>query len=406
MLVPRHDLDGANAANNVGYNLSRAIGPAIAGVIIALFGVATPYWIFGVANLGTIAALLWWRAPPRATPDSLPAERFTSAIRVGLRHALYNKPLRATLVRTVAVYPFAAAYMALLPLVARHQMTEGPQLYGLLMGAISFGAVGGSFALKPLKQRLGPDRSVVAGTLGIALALVLFGLARDPAMALVAALIAGASWTVVLVDLYVSAQVALPDWVRGRGLAVFLTVIFGSVTVGSAVWGHLAASAGLPTAHFVAAAGALIAIPLTWGWKLQSAASADLTPSMHWRAPVLARQVADENGPVLVTVKYRITGEDSGPFLEAIEEIGQQRRRDGAYAWGVFEDVGEKGLFLETFLIESWLETKHLRERVTNADRLREDHVRELIAELPSVTLLIASDLRRRTSNRTAAAAA
>jgi MFS family permease len=404
LLVSRQDLDGANAANNVGYNLSRAVGPAIAGVIIALFGVAMPYWIFGIANLGTIAALIWWRAP-RAISDSLPAERFTSAIRVGLRHAVYNMPLRATLTRTVAVYPFAAAYIALLPLVARSQITEGPELYGFLLGAISVGAVAGSLALKPLKERLGADRSVAVGTLGIALALVMFGLARSPAMALLGALVAGAAWTIVLVTLYVSAQTALPDWVRGRGLAVFLTVIFGSVTVGSAVWGHLAASAGLPTAHFVAAAGALLGIPLTWRWKLQSAATADLTPSMHWRAPVLARHVADENGPVLVTVKYRIAGEDSGPFLEAIEEIGQQRRRDGAYAWGVFEDVAEKGLFLETFLIESWLETKHLRERVTNADRLREDYVRGLISELPNVTLLIASDLRRRTSNRAAAAA-
>jgi hypothetical protein len=127
---------------------------------------------------------------------------------------------------------------------------------------------------------------------------------------------------------------------------------------------------------------------------------------MHWRAPMLARQLEDENGPVLVTVKYRIDGEDPAPFLSAIEDVGDQRRRDGAYAWGIFEDVGEKGLYLETFLIENWLEAKHLRERVTNADRLREDYVHGLVKGAPEVTLMIASDLHRRTSNRVAVAAA
>jgi predicted MFS family arabinose efflux permease len=399
LLVPRRDLDVATAANSVGYNISRAVGPAVAGVVIGASGIATPYWIFGAANLGTIAALIWWRAP-RTTTNSLPAERLTSAVRMGVRHALYNKHLRGTLIRTAAVYPFAAAYMALLPLVARSQMTQGPQFYGILMGAISVGAVGGSFVLKSLKTRVGADRAVALGTVGIAIALALFGHARHPAVALAAALLAGACWTIVLVTLYVSAQIALPDWVRGRGLGIFLTVIFGSVTIGSAVWGNIAEAAGLPIAHFMAAAGALVAIPLTWRWKLQSAEGVDLSPSMHWRAPNLTREVEDKNGPVLVTVKYRIAGEDPSAFLEAIEEIGQQRRRDGAYAWGVFEDVTEKGLFLETFLIESWLETKHLRERVTNDDRLREDYVHGLIREPPSVTLLIASDLHRRSGHR------
>jgi predicted MFS family arabinose efflux permease len=405
LLVPRRDLDGATAANSVGYNLSRAVGPAIAGLAIAHFGPASPYWVFGAANLAAIAALIWWRAP--RTPDGgLPAERLTSAVRIGLRHAAYNKHLRATLARTVAVYPFACAFLALLPLVARRQMTQGPELYGVLLAAVSVGAIAGSLALGRLKQMLGPDRLVAAGTIGIAFALVFFGLARDPRVAICAAVLAGAAWTIVLASLYVSAQIALPDWVRARGLAIFLTVIFGSVTLGSLVWGRIASAEGLPIAHFVAAAGAVLAIPLTWRWKLQSAEGIDLSPSMHWRAPMLARQVEDENGPVLVTVKYQIEGEDPGPFLSAIEDIGDQRRRDGAYAWGIFEDVAEKGLFLETFLIENWLEAKYLRERVTNADRLKEDYVRGLVKGAPDVTLMIASDLHRRASNRTAVAAA
>ena len=106
------------AANGVGYNISRTIGPALGGLIIAKFGMATPFFIFAAANLGVIAALTWWRAPARQTA-SLPAERLSSALRTGLRHAANNRLLWATLVRTAAIYPFTAAYMGLLPLIAR-----------------------------------------------------------------------------------------------------------------------------------------------------------------------------------------------------------------------------------------------------------------------------------------------
>ena len=110
-----------------------------------------------------------------------------------------------------------------------------------MLAVVSVGAVLGSLALAWMRKRFGPDVVVALGTVGLAIALVLFGLARHPVVAGAAALIAGAAWTIVLAGLYVSAQIALPDWVRGRGLAIFLTVIFGSVTFGSAIWGQVAA---------------------------------------------------------------------------------------------------------------------------------------------------------------------
>jgi MFS family permease len=395
LLVPRRDLDSAVAFNSVGYNVSRAVGSIIGGLIIAAFGIAAPFWINGVSILVILAALLWWR-PPRKSAQSLPAERLTSAVRSGIRYAANSRHMRATLMRAAAFFPFASAYWALLPLVARHQMVQGPELYGALLGAIGVGAIGGSLVLNRLKARLGSDLVVALGTLVTGIALVLFGLARNPAIALCASLLAGASWTVVLASLYVSAQVALPDWVRARGLAILLTVVFGAMTVGSAAWGRIAGMEGLSIAHFIAAAGAVIAIPLTWGWKLQTAAGIDLTPSMHWRVPVLMRKVADDQGPVLVTVEYRIESTDRVAFLGILDELGHQRKRDGAFAWGVFEDTAERGRFLETFLIESWLELKHLRERVTNADRMIEDQIRRLLKYPPKVTLLIAAERKRR----------
>ncbi|MGD0027151.1 MAG: MFS transporter, partial [Xanthobacteraceae bacterium] len=269
----------------------------------------------------------------------------------------------------------------------------GPGLYGVLLGVIGAGAVGGAFFLPWLKPKLGPDRLMAVGALGTAIALVLYGLAREPVTALVASVVAGASWIAVLATLTVSAQVALPDWVRGRGLALYTTVFFGCLTLGSAVWGEVAGFVGLPTAHFLAAAGAVAAIPLTWRWKLQTGAGVDLTPSMHWPAPIAAQEIEQDRGPVLVTVEYRIRPQDREAFLEAIANLEHERRRDGAYAWGVFEDAAEEGRIVETFLVDSWMEHLRQHERVTNADRLVQEAVHRFqLAGAPKVTHFIAAE--------------
>jgi len=192
--------------------------------------------------------------------------------------------------------------------------------------------------------------------------------------------------------LTISAQIALPDWVRGRGLALYTTVFFGCLTLGSAVWGEIATYVGLPAAHFLAAAGAVAAIPLTWRWKLQTDAGPDLTPSMHWPAPVTTQTIGGDSGPVLVTVEYRIRPRDRAAFLEAIARLERGRRRDGAYAWGVFEDTAEAGHIVETFLVESWMEHLRQHERVTKADRLVEEAVERFQIEgEPKVTHYIAA---------------
>jgi MFS family permease len=245
-----------------------------------------------------------------------------------------------------------------------------------------------------LRQKLGPDTLMMSGMAGTAVALILYGLAHDAVIALIASLLAGISWIAVLAILTVSAQISLPDWVRARGLALFTTVFFGCVTVGSAFWGKLAALLGLPAAHFIAAAGVLVAIPLTWPWKLQAGIGVDLTPSMHWPAPLTAQPIEHDRGPVLVTVEYRIRPQDREPFLQALEELGSERRRDGAYRWGVFEDVAEEGRMVETFLVASW--TEHLRQhdRVTNADRMIQACVQRFqLKDEPKVTHFVAAEL-------------
>ncbi len=390
-LVPKSDLPAAVAANSVGINVSRAIGPALGGLIVGALGIAAPFWFDAFSNIGVIAALVWWRAPKKSR-SALPPEPLVGAIRTGLRYARYNPHLRATLIRTTAFFIFASAYWALLPLVARHQILGGPALYGILLGTIGASAVGGAFLLRRLREKLGADWLVAAASLGTAMATALFALAHQPATAVIGSLVAGASWIAAVASLNVSAQVALPEWVRGRGLAMYVTVMFGALSIGSAIWGELAVVAGLPAALLLAAAGAAIAIPLTWRWKLQTGANVDFSPSLQWPDPITTHAIEADRGPVLVTVEYRIDPKNRNAFLKALGENSRERRRDGAYDWGIFEDPADEGRFIETFLTDSWLEHLRLHQRVTKADQISQQAVRRFqIGAGPKTTHLISA---------------
>jgi len=392
-LVPHEDLGPALAMNSVGVNISRALGPALGGVITAGFGIAAPFWVNAASNLGSIGALAWWRAPIRRT-SQLPAERFASAIRTGIRHARFNSHLRATTIRAIGFFLFASCYWALLPLVARNQLHGGAPLYGILLGAVGLSAIVGAFALPWLKQELGPNKVVAAGSLATAAAMVLFGFAHNAPTALLACVIAGTSWIAVLANLNVSAQLALPEWVKGRGLAIYVTVFFGAMTLGSVVWGQIASIGGLPLAHFSAAAGAALAVLLTWRWRLQAGSGPDLTPSMSWPTPVVNARIDGDSGPVLVMVEYMINPKDREAFLDAAASLSHERGRDGAFAWGIFEDVASPGRMVETFYVESWFEHLRQHERVTKADRVIEKKIHALLTTATRTTHLLSSQRR------------
>lgn len=280
-----------------------------------------------------------------------------------------------------------------------------------MLAAVGLGAVLGALLLPRLKRTVKADGLVAAGTLGTALVMLvvvvarqsrfasagsLIGASRDLVLSdlnLFGGLVFGASWIAVLSTLNVSAQIALPEWVRARGLSIFLTVFFGSMSLGSAVWGQIAATTTISTALFAAAVGSIIAIPITWRAKLNQGAGLDLAPSMHWPEPVGARGVPQDRGPVMVIIEYRIHEDDCQAFVAAVAELSHARRRDGAFAWGLVEDIAQPGRFLEYFMEPSWREHLRHHERVTEADRLLQEKVRSFHRgeEPPRVTHYLAS---------------
>jgi MFS family permease len=390
-LVPRAALGPAIALNSLGINVSRSIGPALAGVLIVGIGFAAPFAVNALSFLAIVAALLWWRPAARAGSE-VPAERLGEAMQSGLRYALHSAPLRATLIRGAAFFLFGSAYWALLPVIAKTSLGGGARLYGLLLGCMGIGAVLGALLLPQVQPRLGADRTVALGTVGTALVLAAYAVIADPYLGAMASLAAGLSWISVLSTLQVSAQTALPNWVRARGLSIFLTLFFGSMALGSALWGKIASEFGVGTALLIAAGGAVLAITASWWARLGQAEGLDLTPSRHWPVPLVLAEAPLERGPVMTTVEYRIDPANAPAFLALMAELGGARRRFGAVQWWVMEDAAAPGSYVEYFVEGSWLAHLRHHERVAGADRVLQERIRALHLDdtLPVVRHLLA----------------
>ncbi|MBD3664178.1 MFS transporter [Sulfitobacter aestuariivivens] len=365
-LVPREKLKPAIALNSMGINISRAIGPALAGVLIASVGLAAPFALNAASHVVIIIALVLWK-PVVAKKKSYHGP-ILSDMATGLRHVRYNDALKQTAYRSMAFFLFASAYWSLLPLIARQAEGGGSQLYGILMALIGTGAVTGALLLPRLARKVSSDMIVRLGTFGTMVALCAMALSATPPALMLAAFVGGFSWIAVLTSFNVSAQMALPDWVRARGLAVFLMVFFGSMALGSIVWGQVANATSVQTALLAATVGLGLGIVLTRKFKVGQGEKADLSPAAAWpQAPDLAEGQASDR-EAMVTVEYKIKDDNRDAFLATLHTFAKERFRDGATRWFIHESVEEPGTWVETFHLPSWSEHLEQHERMTKDD--------------------------------------
>jgi MFS family permease len=288
-------------------------------------------------------------------------------LRAGLRYARASRDLHRVLWRAVLFFAFASAVWALLPIVARQEIGGGPSFYGLMLGSVGAGAIGGAVVLPRVRVRLGQDRLVLAMSLVTAGATALLALTNLEIVALVATFVLGIAWISMLTTLNSTMQAILPNWIRGRGLAIYLTAFNGAMAAGSLGWGFLAQGIGTDATLIISALSLALIAMLAHRAPLPSG-EGDLTPSLHWPEPALAEPVAHDRGPVMIMVTYRIAQADRPAFLTALHRLSEERRRDGAYAWGVSEDAADPEHIVEWFIVESWAEHLRQHKRVSKAD--------------------------------------
>ncbi len=367
-LVPRRELPQAISLNSVGFNLARAVGPAIAGFLIAAFNPAAVFLLNALSFVGVIVVLFVWKRPVHAH-DSSEDESIISATWAGLRYVRYSPGIRAVLVRSGSFIIGGSAIWSILPILTRNELKGSATGYGLLLGCLGAGAVVGAGLLAKFRMRFSPDQLVVfAGALWGLVTIALGGLKSFPLAAIVM-VAAGVAWVSEMSSFNVAAQTVLPAWVRARALAVYLLVFQGGMALASMVWGVVAEHFGTRQAFYAAGVTCLLSLPLVKRFPLRHGEERDVTTSKYWPEPVFTTPPDPGRGPVLVMIEYDVDAARAGAFSAAMHELGLIRRRDGAIRWGLYQDAANPSRHVESFMVENWAEHLRQHERSTIADR-------------------------------------
>jgi len=367
-LVSKEELAPALALNSVGINISRTIGPALGGLIIASFGIHSAFLFNGFSFITVAVVLCFWKR--RVKKTSLPAEKFFSAMRLGWRFTKNSPDLKSVMLRTGAFIFPAGAMWCLLPLVVKQNLHGDSSDYGFLLTCIGLGAVLGAAFLPRLKKNYSIDILVGASIFILSATMSLLGAAPNYSLVCGAMFIGGAAWLTVLSSFNVTAQTVIPSWVRARAMAIyFMLVFFGGYASGSLLWGALANQIGIPVTLYLASGVLIVGLALTFRHRLGGRDSLNLSPSLHWPAPTVAIDMENDDGPVLITVEYEIDPKNFEKFKNCMHEMKLARLRDGALHWGLFQDAEYPGRVIENFLVESWAEHLRQHDRVTEADK-------------------------------------
>jgi predicted MFS family arabinose efflux permease len=376
-LVPRRELPAAISLNSVAVTLSQAVGPAIGGVLVASFGSGGVFVLNAASFLCVVAVVYRWH---RAKPVSpLPPEHLTTAMRTGLRYVGNAPELQAVLIRAAAFVVCYSALPALLAVITRTRLHETASAYGILLGALGVGGVVGALVLPRIRRRLTPDQVAVAFSALYAACLATLAQLNSLPAALGVLFFAGLGGMGVMSSLSIAAQAVLPGWVRGRGLAIFQLVFQVAYAGGAAIWGVVATGNGLKAT--LTAAGIALAAQTALGlrFRLTTAENVDVQAAQRLE-PYVPVSLAPDDGPIMLSVEYRIPEERLGDFLAVAADLRQARRRDGAMHWAIYTDPEDPGRHIETFTASSWSEHQRQSQRLTGTDAAAVQRVRALHA--------------------------
>jgi MFS family permease len=384
-LVPRGELSEALALNGLGMNVSRVVGPVVAGALIATAGNEYVFVLNAVLSVITATVLLRWKRQPQKV-SAMPSERMVGAIRVGLQHVRESPHIKTVMLRVFVFFLQSTAVLAMLPLVARRLGGGDASTYTLLLASMGLGAIITALLLPKVRVLMTRDELVRNGSLLHAAGTLTVAFAPNVWVAIPAMLAAGAAWISVANSLTVAAQMSLPDWVRARGMSIVQMAIMAGTALGAALWGQIASFTSIRISLMLSSVCAVLALILMRNFKVGGRAEEDLTPARVWKAPELAIPIEPEQGPVLVTVEFHIDPARNDEFVAVMRESRRIWLSNGLLAWELFHDVSNPGHFIEHLIDESWAEYVRRNERVTTAYiALREQKLAFHLLEAPPV---------------------
>lgn len=374
-VVPRADLPAALALNGISMNLSRVVGPMLAGSMIAALSPAAVFVVNVALAVMSFVLILRWRSEPRSS--ALPGERFVGAMRVGLNYAWQSPRLKVILLRVFLFFLQTSSLVSLLPLVARGLHGGGPGTFTFMLASLGLGAITAAFFFPRWRARYNRDQFVAYGTVIHALLSAIIVGVPEIWVALPAIFLLGMAWISVANSLAVAAQTAMPDWVRARGMATYQMALMGGAAAGSLVWGQVAGFADVRTAVWAAAAYGVVVWVASRKMSVEGSAEIDFTPVSGPEQPDPAIAIDPHEGPVMVTIEYHINPSEAAAFVDVMERTRRARLRQGALSWGLFKDTSQPGRYVEYFVDENWLEHQRRLERFTAFDaELREERLK------------------------------
>lgn len=371
-LVPRESLRAAVRLDMVSVNVSRALGPALAGFIIGRWGIPHAFATAAVLVLPLIGVLLAWRRPRRRLANPEP---FLSAFASGGRYVLHEPMVRRILVRCFLFVLGGSSFWALLPLVASQRLGVDASGYGVMYVAVGIGAVTGAFGLARVKDALSTNGMLAVSSVGFAAALAGLVLLPGYWLVMVALVLAGLAWMGAVSTLNGDLALVLPVWVRARGLGINMIMFTGATVLGSLLWGRLTDGIGLTSAILIAAGFLLVTVALGQALRMPDTDGFDPAPVPFWGEADIAVAVDKNAGPVAVNVEYRVAMDRQADFLVAMDAMRRSRLRNGSTRWELWRDGADPTRFVEHFTIATWGE--HLRQhetRTTAADEAVENH--------------------------------
>ncbi|SFO12584.1 Predicted arabinose efflux permease, MFS family [Mesorhizobium sp. NFR06] len=375
-MVPRAKVPAAVALNSLGFNITRSVGPAIGGVIVAAAGAAAAFAANAISYVGLIVVLFRWK--PTLPEQTLPRESLGAAMGAGLRYVAMSPNIAKVLVRGLAFGFSAGAVLALLPLVARDVVKGDALTYGIMLGAFGIGAVGGALISVRLRQLLSSEVMVRMAFCGFALCAFNAAVSQNAWQTSAGLLIGGACWVIALSHFNVTVQMSTPRWVVGRVLSIYQTATFGGIALGSWIWGVVADAHGAEIALIAAAVAMLAGGAVGFLLPLPRQTVLNLDPLNRFKEPMLALDLKPRSGPIAIMIEYVIREEDVPEFLATMAERGRIRRRDGARNWTLARDVENPGIWIEHYHTPTWVEYIRHNRRATHADAVVGERIRAL----------------------------
>ena len=372
-LVPREDLPAAVTLNSVGFNITRSVGPAIGGVIVAAAGAAAAFLVNTFSYFTLIYALLKWQPPKNQS--QLPREHLFAAISAGMRYVAMSPNIGKVLIRGFLFGLSASAILALMPVVARDLVQGGPLTYGVMLGAFGVGAIGGALVSARLRERLSSEWIVRVAFLGFAFSSAVAAFSTSAILTSLVLTVAGASWVLALSLFNTIVQLSTPRWVVGRALSLYQTLTFGGIAMGSWLWGVLAESTGISYALLCSCGLMLFGVIVGFKLTMPAFASLNLDPLNRFVEPSLRLDIKPRSGPIAILIDYEIDDSDLAEFMAVMTDRRRIRLRDGAQNWNLMRDLENPDIWTESYHVPTWVEYVRHNHRRTQADAESWDRV-------------------------------